>query len=735
MNKILFLYLMISFVTLKASNDDASSPLMMLKPNQKVLPEKKSLQIDQQEHKRETTDEAFSTPPSKSDDNEDEEGQTTGERTVSSSPVSKPPSQLQHSKAQPGPLKIDPLTDFALTDIGLSGSTSNRSHYSGCTTLDSKSTSWEEEKSDFLIANDNLKNAHLAISDAVIYYQSPLSNYSNLDSDKLKALADLSTALSSSCSAWNTKNNASYAKLEQEVLSKIQNLKVLCEIEDSEKVASMEEDDAMIPFQAASLSEVNDNKDFKLYVQSTEQIEEECQRIKNKILTDFIPLNHYDPLHPIVVANTTLTDGIQFPIFLPWAFQMKLADCVKAGLAADLISSLRTSPYLQAKLLACFPSCTHAPIRGVNAIARQLVDPGYVFYYIPGWYELKLGTAARIAGYYILPSAIIRKLTWRFFQGQFYRGSLKQRALAVTAHDPRMTSVQLAFKDALERFGPDIVAATARSFLSNLDDYNHGKISSEEIFTKTIWSASVYMMATIGFYTFYRILEAVMIRTQVKAPDSYQDFARADLQKIQCFKRELSFLKPASSRSRSLITSSPSQNKLAMSCFQDLSDVRVDALSHALKFLDSPVANLMGDPFYRWSFGHDQNAIESFRVLDASKLLRIILPFLKSADVQEKKQAYAAFMILKNYLITNSRFCDLEEGKFGRPFIQRCSISNSRFSTDEYDSTFQNKIDVLIEFFKKFSEPETASPSRSLLNLAPHRTYHALSSQDNDQTV
>ena len=670
MNKIFFFCLMASLVSLRASDEGGSSPLMMEMPrrgggNQGSNRDDKRGLIQQQgqqaeEHQREATD-----------------GRTT------------PPNQ-------------------------------ERNNASSCTTRETVATSSPSDiKSNDLILEkiqNNLSDADQEIKEALERYDSISAHCSTyIDTRKHEALKALSAALSA---ALNPATSSSSNELEQEVLSKITAAKEACEIEDSEEVTPMANNEVLLEEQEDKESNLQQQ-----LLQSAKKLED-CRRIKNKILSDIVPYNHYDPLHPIVLINNTLTDGIQFPLILPRAFPtMKFDDCVRAGLAANIVSSLAASPYLQAQLFARSPRCSHAAIRSVDAVTRTLVDIPYVFYYVPGWYALKLGTASRITFGFILPSALARKATWRFVQSKAYRGSLEQRAEAFTSHDPRMTPIQWAFKDALERFGPDIVAATTRSFFSNLYDYHQGTISAEEVFTKTAYSAGVYTIATLGFYSFYRILEAVIIRTQMRAAGSYQDFARADLQKAQVFKKTLSALKLSSSNGLSLLESLSESDRVT-STIQHVTDGRVDSLSHTLKFLDSPVTNLMSDPFYRWSFGNDPNAIESFRVLDALKFLRTMLPSLKSADTLEKQQAYAALTTLKSYLIPNANRGDIESGGDMRFMAQSSRAMLTRFSTVVNDPIPQNKIDALIEFFEKFSTPPTRP--ESLLGAARYPTYHAV---------
>lgn len=608
---------------------------------------------------------------------------------------------------------------------------SRKSMFSACTTRESRSTMFsplEEDRDDLLL--QNLSNADKEVKEALERYDSILPNCSTYqDALKREALEELSEVLSNAHNAWSSSDSASYDELEKEVFLKITAAKEVCEIEDSKKAVQMEDsEEAIHSFQDGDI-ESNDLA-YQRVARAAQQLED-CQRIKHKILSTVVPLNHYDPLHFIILANTTVTDGVQFPIFLPWAFGFKTSDCVKAGLAANLVSALAASPSLQSKLLTCFPRFSHGAIRKMDAVTRQFIDIPYVAYYVPGWYALNLGPVSRIAFCFIGPSALARRATSRFFQSEFYRGSLEQRAKALTSRDPRMTSTQLAFKDALERFGPDIIAAITRSFFSNLYDYHQGTISAEEVYTKTRWSASVYTMATIGFYAFYRVLEAVIIRTQMKTAGSYQDFARADAQKVEHLKTSLSDLEPSSSSSRSLLDS-PTQHNRVISTIEHLTDVRMDALSHALKFLDSPVTNLMGDPLYRWSFGNDKKAIDSFRVLDALKFLRTILPSLRSEDVQEQQQAYAAFTNLKNYLITNVASGDIESGINRSTVLQNSPAAFSRFSNDEYDSISQNKIDALIEFFKTFSDPAPYKPPGSLLGATRRPSYQAIGQNENE---
>ena len=445
--------------------------------------------------------------------------------------------------------------------------------------------------------------------------------------------------------------------------------------------------------------------------------QKEIQRIQNEISSKTFGLDHHDSIHPLVFLSTIFADGVQYPLLLPGAFGMQRSDCVRAGLAANTVSSLVASPYLQSRVLENLPSWSHVPISKANVMLRQAVDPAYIFYYVPGWYALKLGPVSRIAGLFILPSAIMRKLTWRFFQSEAYRGSLQERAKELTSPNPTMTSKQLAFKDSLERFGPDIVAAITRSFCSNLYDYNEGKISTEQVFIKTAWSSTIYTMATVGFYTLYRFLEVVIIKTKISAAGSYRDFADSDMGKIELLKKSLSL-----EESQSLINDNSSYSS---------TNEQVDDLLNALKFLDSPVTNIMGDPLYRWSFDNDQNAIASFRALDAVKLLRTIIPCLKSADDQEKIDAYKAFKILKNYLMTGDHNPDIENNKKFFKNSSFCSISSCAGN----DTIFQKKIDTLIKFFKNFSMPSTSTPSGSLLGAAMSKGYGAVKQDEDNESL
>lgn len=201
----------------------------------------------------------------------------------------------------------------------------------------------------------NLREAHQKIQKALERYDSMLPSCStHLDADKREALEKLSDALSNVLAACNTSTPFSYDELEKEVLSKITAAKEACEIEDSEEVTQITNVEEL--FEEQEDEESNLHK--QLLARSAQHLED-CQKIKNKILSDIIPFNHYDPAHPIVIVNTAVTDGVQFPIFLPWAFDMKRSDCVKAGLAANLVSSIVTSPYLQSRALAHLPRCTH----------------------------------------------------------------------------------------------------------------------------------------------------------------------------------------------------------------------------------------------------------------------------------------------------------------------------------------------------------------------------------------
>ncbi|MCX6957828.1 MAG: hypothetical protein NT164_04755 [Verrucomicrobiae bacterium] len=708
---------MASLASLKGSGEGGSSPLMMDRQrrgdhNQGSYRDddsddkRQQLQRNEEEHEREATD-GIITPPNQESNNIS--GCTTGETVASSSPALRvKTSQNQLQAGIQSPASLSRIQQNSRRSI-LSGSTTGES---GGTRQPPLQRERNELPHQSLIASQQEIQEALERCDSI-----SLNYFTCLDGRKREALEALSAALST---ALNPANSSSSNESEEEVLSKITAAKEACEIEDSEEVTPMANNEVLLEEQEDEES----NLPQQLIAQSAKQLED-CRRIKNKILSDIVPYNHYDPLHPIVLINNTLTDGIQFPLILPRAFPtVKFDDCVRAGLAANLVSAFVASPYLQAQLLQRVPRYSHPAIRNIDGVTRQLLDIPYVFYYVPGWYELKLGTLSRIAGLFILPSAIARKLTWRFFQSKLYRGSLEQRAAELTSH-PRMTPILLAFKDALERFGPDIVAAITRSFCSNLLDYNQGTISAEEVYTKTRWSAGVYTIATIGFYTFYRILEAVIIRTQMRAAGSYQDFAHTDLQKVEHLKKSLSDLESPSSSSRSLVDS-PLQCDRVTSTIQHLTDARVDSLSHTLKFLDSPVTNLMSDPFYRWSFGNDQNAIDSFRVLDALKFLRTMLPSLKSANVPEQQQAYAALATLRNYLITNADRGDIGSRNDTKNTLQNWHAPLSRFIKDEHYSLPQNKIDSLIAFFKKFSKPPTPSGPGSLLGVTRYPIYNAV---------
>ena len=694
---------MASLVSLRASDKESSSPLMMEIP-------------------RRSGDNQVSCR----DDNRDDDDYESRQRKdqVDTDPLSIWPQDVKSSS--------NCTTVESVADISPTQKRESETQF-GSSSSSSRSLSRDENNT--LVpkeAQNNLIAAQAYIAEALEWCNSiSLRCSTHLVTAKKQALEELSAVLShapvdDSLNAWS--NEAiSYQNSAEDVASKIQAAKKVCEIEDSEEVTPIED--------AEYLPQQHEDEKSNFHQQRLAPFAkelEDCERIKNKILSGIVLYNHYDPLHLIVLANTTITDGVQYPLLLHSTFHMKRSDCVRAGLIANIMSSLAASPYLQAQLLERFPRNSHAAIRNLDAVTQRLVDIPYVFYYVSGWYELKLGPVSRIAGLSILPSAIVRKLTWRIFQSKAYRGSLEQRAEALTSRDPRMTSTQFAFKDALDRFGPDFAAVVTRSFCSNLFDYNEGKISREEIFTKTAYSAGVYTIATISFYTLYRIVEAVIIRKQMRAAGSYQDFARADLKKAQAFKSTLSALESSSSKSRSLVDS-PEEDHLVISAITPLSDARVDSLSHTLKFLDSPVANLMGDPFYRWSFGNDQNAIDSFRVLDALKFLRTILPSLKSADVAEKEQSYKALTTLKNYLITNAGRGDIENGIDDRMPTENAHFVLPTFSTDGHDFIPQNKIDTLIEFFEKFSTPPTSTPSGSLLGAAQHRGYGSVNNNDNNE--
>jgi hypothetical protein len=295
-------------------------------------------------------------------------------------------------------------------------------------------------------------------------------------------------------------------------------------------------------------------------------------------------------------------------------------------------------------------------------------------------------------------SALFRKIVSSSLQHEGYKGSLPKQVEAVISSQS-MSASRRAFVAVGERFTPDIMASLARGLLSNLWSYHDGTISVNDAINKSLFSASLYTIGTLIFYSLYRAVESTY-----QGVGCYQKSASIDSKNIEILKDSLAQL-------HSDLESNPEWGS-------DFSSRQKEKFSSSFKFLDSPLASLFTDPLYRsstelnYSKKTYDSRIEAFHALDAIKVLQNTIISLEGTDAAKKQEAKIAFNKLRDYLIITNSDVFLRSSA-------DCSVVTSPLPV--------KKIDFLIQLVNSFSIHQSSSLESSPLTRTKSSSYKATS--------
>ncbi len=368
--------------------------------------------------------------------------------------------------------------------------------------------------------------------------------------------------------------------------------------------------------------------------------------------------SHYDPLHPVVLANNTFSDTLVYATVVSEVFNIPIENSIAAGIVGNVACALATSPYLSSKMMSLLPNeATRDHARNFDTFVRKLVDPGYLSYYTTAWPALGVATIPEACAF-ILASAFMRKGASLLLQSDQCKGSLEQQAEALTSTDQALQPSLNALLRVMREFTPDLVASLSRSGVSNLYAHHQGKISAKDVLNKTLFSGAVYVVCTFLYYVCYRALEQL----GEKSSRLYQKPADLDRQKTEELKASLETFEPTvnSTPGEDSLSSLEENRQLIATKPQSLSPVSrstINSLSKNFEILKSPLVSLFKDPIYR-SFVEltyhcrkdpdSKNAIEAFRAIDAADLLNKVVARLEE-DTNEEAHL-AAYKALLNHL-------------------------------------------------------------------------------------
>ena len=366
--------------------------------------------------------------------------------------------------------------------------------------------------------------------------------------------------------------------------------------------------------------------------------------------------SHYDPLHPVVLANTVVSETLIYATLVSDAFNLPVENCIAAGIVANIACALATSPYVSSKMMDLLPNdASRDAAKKFDKLVRTFIDPGYVAYYTTAWPVLGVATIPE-AACFILASALMRKGATLLMQSDACKGSLEQQANALASTDQVLQPSLRALVRVMREFTPDLVASLSRSGISNLyGAHEKGKISAKDVVNQTLFSGAIYIAATFLYYACYRALEQVGGRST----GMYQKPADIDQEKAQQLKVDLTTFDMSSSVTSQEHDFIPQEDKMSLvenskTAQPALLRARTKALSKTFEVLKSPLVNLFKDPLYRgfieltYQCRQDpdsKNAIEAFRAIDAADLLNKVIGSLDSDSVAEEQiEAYKTLL-------------------------------------------------------------------------------------------
>ncbi|MBX9577089.1 MAG: hypothetical protein K2W97_01265 [Chthoniobacterales bacterium] len=419
--------------------------------------------------------------------------------------------------------------------------------------------------------------------------------------------------------------------------------------------------------------------------------------------------SHYDPLHPVVLANTVVSETLIYATLVQDAFQLPMENCIAAGIVANVACALATSPYVSSKMMALLPNdASRSAARNFDALVRKCIDPGYVAYYTVAWPVLGVATIPE-AACFILASALMRKGATLLMQSDACKGSIEQQAQALASTDQVLQPSLMALLRVMREFTPDLVASLSRSGINNLyGAHEKGKISAKDVINQTLFSGAIYIAATFLYYACYRALEQVGGRST----GMYQKPADIDQEKAQQLKADLTTFDPSSSSTLQEHDLVSQEDKIPLVKSSTavplaLARAKAQALSKTFEVLKSPLVNLFKDPFYRsfieltYQYRQDpdsRNAIEAFRAIDTADLLNKVVASLDSDSVAEEQ--IAAYKTLLGHLGVH--------------------INSGENSPEEIQVAQERGLDALIKMFQThaFSRPAYSEGRPSLLGAA-----------------
>lgn len=417
--------------------------------------------------------------------------------------------------------------------------------------------------------------------------------------------------------------------------------------------------------------------------------------------------SHYDPLHPVVLANTTFSDTLIYATLVSEVFNLPVENCIAAGIAANLAAALATSPYVSSKVMELLPNdCSRDVAKNLDKLVRTFIDPGYVAYYTTAWPVLGIATIPE-AACFILASALMRKGATLLMQSEACKGSLEQQAQALASTDQVLQPSLRALVRVMTEFTPDLVASLSRSGISNLyGAHEKGKISAKDVVQQTLFSGVVYIAATFLCYACYRTLEQVGDRSTAM----YQKPVDIDQKKTQQLKADLTTFDASFSVTSQEQGLMPQEDEMPLvktptTARPALLRARTQGLSKTFEVLKSPLVSLFKDPLYR-SFieltyqcrqdPDSKNAIEAFRSIDTADLLNKVVTSLDSDAVAEEQ--ISAYKTLLGHLGIH--------------------INSGKISLEEIQVAQERGLDALITMFQTHAASRPAHGERGPSLLA-----------------
>lgn len=400
-------------------------------------------------------------------------------------------------------------------------------------------------------------------------------------------------------------------------------------------------------------------------------------------------LDHYDPIYPTTLLNITFSDTLFFATLVSKAFNIPAKNCLAAGLLGNFSSALVSSPYVSAKIQELLPEASQSTTKNFDTLIQKYIKPyikpSFFTYYTVAWSALGTSTLPETLCC-ILACALIKNGTAHLLETHSYKEPLTQQAQTLSSSNKTMQSANQALFRVIKEFTPDLMASLTRSGLSNIYEYTEGKVAAEDIIPKTLFSTTVFIVATFLYYACYRFLEQV----GTQSLNLYQEEATVDIANIHTLQRELQSFR---TEGRSEETASLLESQSTTINITERHNI--EKFLQAFQWLQSPLVSLFKDPLYRafiattYEFRNDpysKNAIKAFQTIDALELLK---NFINSCNTNEiKEEELRAFQTLL-------------------PILNTQDINNP-----------DTPMDALIKFFQTHAAPKKEIQSGSLLSQA-----------------